>query len=154
MDLISLTYFSELAKDLHFTKTAQRLYISQQTLSYHIKRLEDELGEPLFERRPALALTCAGEFVLSFAQVMHKEHDNLQSILFDISKQERGRISVGASMPRGNTFLPRVLPDFCREYPKVELQVIDGISSKLERMVEQGELDFAVVLAEEAASNL
>ena len=43
MDLISLYYFSELAKDLHMTRTANRLFISQQTLSNHIKRLEDSL---------------------------------------------------------------------------------------------------------------
>ena len=53
MDLISLYYFSELAKDLHMTRTANRLFISQQTLSNHIKRLEESLNCGLFERKPA-----------------------------------------------------------------------------------------------------
>ena len=67
MDLISLYYFSELAKDLHMTRTANRLFISQQTLSNHIQRLEDYYGTKLFYRKPSLSLTTAGEFVLSFA---------------------------------------------------------------------------------------
>ena len=56
MDLISLYYFSELAKDLHMTRTANRLFISQQTLSNHIQRLEDYYGTKLFHRKPALPL--------------------------------------------------------------------------------------------------
>lgn len=148
MDFISLYYFTEAAKDLHFTKTADRLYISQQTLSNHIKRLELYFGVLLFERKPSLALTCAGEFVLSFAQRVIKDNTNLQDVLFDISNQERGLLRIGASMPRANTFLPKVLPEFSHRYPNVEIRVIDGISSKLEKMIEMGDIDFAVVLAE------
>ena len=46
MDTLSLYYFSELAKDLHITRTANRLFISQQTLSNHIMRLEGKAAEP------------------------------------------------------------------------------------------------------------
>ena len=52
MDLISLHYFQELSKDLNMTKTAERLYISQQTLSNHIQRLEQYYNAPLFYRKP------------------------------------------------------------------------------------------------------
>lgn len=90
MDLISLYYFSELAKDLHMTRTANRLFISQQTLSNHIQRLEDYYGTKLFYRKPSLSLTTAGEFVLSFARVVNKEQVNLKDILSDIAHQERG----------------------------------------------------------------
>ena len=86
MDLISLHYFQELSKDLNMTKTAERLYISQQTLSNHIQRLEQYYNAPLFYRKPSLSLTCAGEFVLGFAQVMEKEERNLKDILSDIER--------------------------------------------------------------------
>ena len=68
MDTVSLIYFSEAAKDLNFTKTAQRLFISQQTLSNHIARLEEAYQVKLFERKPRLMLTSAGETLLSFAR--------------------------------------------------------------------------------------
>ena len=147
MDLTSLYYFSELAKDLHMTRTANRLFISQQTLSNHIQRLEDQLGVKLLYRKPSLSLTCAGEFVLSFAEIVNKEYTNLRDILSDIEQQERGVISFGASSMRTNTCLPHILPEFSKQYPQVELRLTDAISSKLEPMVLDGILDFAIVLS-------
>lgn len=147
MDLTSLYYFSELAKDLHMTRTANRLFISQQTLSNHILRLEEHFGVKLLHRKPNLSLTCAGEFVLSFAQEVTKEYANLKDILTDIEQQERGTISFGASSMRTNTCLPHVLPEFSRKYPHVELRLTDAISSKLEPMVLDGKLDFAIILS-------
>lgn len=154
MDLVSLHYFRELSKDLNMTKTAARLYISQQTLSNHIRRLEEYYDTPLFYRKPTLSLTCAGEFVLSFAQVVEKEEVNLRDILSDIEHQERGALRVGASMARGTQFLPRILPDFYRRYPQVELRFVDGLSQKLEGMLSNGELDFAIVLSGEYRPDL
>ena len=60
MDLESLHYFAELTKDLNMTQTAKRLYLSQQTLSNHIARLERYCGTALFYRKPRLSLTPAG----------------------------------------------------------------------------------------------
>ena len=147
MDLTSLYYFSELAKDLHMTRTANRLFISQQTLSNHIQRLEDHFGAKLLHRKPTLSLTCAGEFVLSFAEVVNKEHRNLLDILSDVEQQERGVLRFGASPLRMNNCLPNILPKFSARYPNVELRVIDAFSSQLEPMVLDDNLDFAIVLS-------
>ena len=147
MDLVSLYYFQELSKDLNMTRTAQRLYISQQTLSNHIHRLEQHYGCPLLYRKPTLSLTCAGEFVLSFAQVVEKEERNLEDILSDIEQQERGTLKLGAGTMRGAWILSQLLPDFHRRYPLVEVRFSDALSTQLEAMVSNGELDFAVVLS-------
>lgn len=146
MDITSLYYFSELAKDLHMTRTANRLFISQQTLSNHIQRLEEYYGVQLLLRKPSLSLTCAGEFVLSFADVINKEETNLKDILSDIEQQERGVLRFGASTMRMNICLPAILPEFSQKYPNVELRITDTISSQLEPMVLEGSLDFAVIL--------
>ena len=98
MDITSLHYFRELTKDFNMTKTAARLYISPQTLSNHIQRLEQYYGTPLFSRKPALALTVAGEFVLSFAQEMEKENTKLRDILADIGQSGRGVMRFGATV--------------------------------------------------------
>lgn len=147
MDILSLYYFSELAKDLHITRTANRLFISQQTLSNHIQRLEEYYGVQLLHRKPSLSLTCAGEFVLSFADVVSKEHTNLKDILSDIEEQEYGTIRFGASPLRLNAALPNILPQFTAQYPNVELHITDSSSAQLEPMVLSGELDFAVILS-------
>lgn len=154
MDITSLYYFSELAKDLHMTRTASRLFISQQTLSNHIQRLEEHYGTQLLTRKPTMSLTCAGEFVLGFANLINKESANLTDILSDIERQERGVIKFGASPLRINACLPNVLSAFSERYPNVELRVTDAISSKLEPLVLSGELDFAVVLLGEPHSSL
>ena len=146
MDLISLYYFSELAKDLHMTRTANRLFISQQTLSNHIQRLEDYYGTKLFHRKPALSLTTAGEFVLGFAGVVNKEQVNLKDILSDIAQQERGVLRFGASALRLNMCLPAILPQFSARYPNVELRITDTVTAQLEPLVLDGSLDFAVTL--------
>ena len=154
MDLTSLYYFQELSKDLNMTKTAERLYISQQTLSNHIQRLEQYYGTKLFYRKPSLSLTCAGEFVLSFAQVVGKEERNLKDILSDVEHQERGTLRFGASMARGSQFLLIILPAFQRKYPRVEVRFVEGLSAKLEKQVANGEVDFAVVLSDRYNADL
>ncbi|WP_337495839.1 LysR family transcriptional regulator [[Ruminococcus] lactaris] len=78
MDIESLYYFSELSKSLNMTHTANRLYISQQTLSNHIQRLENFYGTPLFYRKPKLSLTSAGTEVLKFADMVIINHQNLK----------------------------------------------------------------------------
>jgi len=148
MDLTSLYYFSELAKDLHMTRTANRLFISQQTLSNHILRLEEDFGVKLLHRKPSLSLTYAGEHVLAFAQLVNKEHRNLTDILSDIEQQERGIIRFGASPLRSNTCLPSILPTFSARYPNVELRVTNSFSSQLEPMVLKDKIDFALILSE------
>ncbi len=148
MDIISLYYFSELAKDLHITRTANRLFISQQTLSNHIQRLEDHYGMPLLCRKPVLALTPAGEQVLSFAKAMTQEEANLQDILADVRGDERGILRFGGSTLRMNACLPGILPVFSARYPNVELRITDTISSRLEPQVLEGTLDFAIVLSQ------
>ena len=146
MDLTSLYYFSELAKDLHMTRTANRLFISQQTLSNHIQRLEDYYGVRLLHRKPSLSLTTAGEFVLAFAEVMMKEQTNLKDILSDIEQQERGVLRFGASALRLNMCLPAVLPQFSARYPNVDIHITDTITPRLEPLVLDRSLDFAITL--------
>lgn len=147
MDTTSLYYFSELAKDLHMTRTAERLYISQQTLSNHIQRLENYYDVPLLYRKPKLSLTYAGEYVLKFAQNVTREHQNLKDILSDIKKEECGLLRFGASPLRLNAWLPNILPAFSLNYPDIEIRITDTTSQYLEPKILNGDLDLAVILS-------
>ena len=154
MELVSLYYFTELAKDLHMTRTAERLYVSQQTLSNHIARLESYYGTPLLYRKPGLSLTPAGEHVLSSARTILNEEANLKAILSDIEQQERGILRFGASTLRMNTSLPHILPQFSQRFPKMEIRLTDTISSELTELVLDGELDMALTVASKADARL
>lgn len=148
MDITSLYYFSELAKDLHMTRTANRLFLSQQTLSNHIQRLEEQCGTKLLYRKPKLSLTYAGEHVLRFANLVNREYQNLTDILADISHEESGVLRFGASTLRMNAWLPKVLPSFSTQYPNIELRLTETTSRHLEPLVADGDLDLAIVLGE------
>lgn len=154
MDFVSLYYFSELAKDLNMTKTANRLYLSQQTLSNHIQRLESYYDTPLFDRKPALRLTCAGEFVLAFAQDIGRGENELKGILADINRQERGVLRIAASAARSSQILPHILPDFFRRYPKVEVRFSQCVSAEQERLISSGSLDLGIVFPSEYSPDL
>ena len=149
MDLTSIYYFTEVIKDKNITRTAERLYMSQQTLSNHMARLENELGAALFLRRPSLTLTPAGEQFLQYALTVTREYSNVKNRISDIEKQDRGSISFGASTLRMSSCLPAVMPIFHEQYPDVEIRLTDSISRHLVPRVIGGELDMAVVAQNE-----
>lgn len=146
MDLESLYYFMETAKDLHITETAERLYMSQQTLSNHIQRVEEHYNVRLFNRRPRLQLTPTGREVLKFAETVFNEERNLKNYLIDVAENDYGEVSIGASSPRYNFYLPPVLAQFSAKYPNVKINLTDRGSVELERLVQKNELDFAVCI--------
>lgn len=145
MDFISLFYFKELTKDLNMTRTANRLYISQQTLSNHILRLEKEVENQLFYRKPNFKLTYAGEKMLEFTESVLMEQKNIKNLMLDISKENIGNIKFGASSLRMNAALPNILPSFHKKYPNVSLDLIDGVSRTLEPLLSSGEIDIALI---------
>ena len=146
MDFTSLYYFIEAAKDLHITMTAKRLFISQQTLSNYIIRLERHYGVKLFHRKPKLQLTYAGKEMLRFAEKVCQEEKNLKGIFADTVQSDSGEITIGASSPRSNYYLPDVLKKFSRKYSKVTVNLIDKTSSELEKAVCKNQVDFAVTV--------
>lgn len=146
MDTQSLIYFVESAKDLNFTKTAARLFISQQNLSNHISRLEQHYGVSLYDRKPRLALTYAGETLLRFAQQYKMDEENLQGALADIMQKEQGRLNIGCSPHRTSIAMPILAEKFMQKYPHIQLNFCQQHSHVLFDMMQTGELDFAIAV--------
>lgn len=144
MNFETLDAFKELTKDLNMTKTASRLFISQQTLSNQIIRLEKELGVQLFERKPKLKLTIAGQHVLDFAKTVSFDQRRLMEILKEIEGENIGTISLGASTLRSSGCLPEILPKFSSAYPYVDFDLTNDTSNNLQRMLDEGEIDLAI----------
>ncbi|MCR5346396.1 MAG: LysR family transcriptional regulator [Fretibacterium sp.] len=150
MDLNSLYYFIETAKELNITQTAKRLNMTQQTLSNHIARLEEYYEAKLFYRHPKLQLTHAGKEVLSFAHQLQQEEANLKAVLVDTVRSDVGEISLSASSPRFNYYLPDVLKRFSGRYPNVTIDLIDRTSDASEKLVQKNQVDFAVTVDTDA----
>ena len=145
MDIESLYFFSELSKNLNMTNTANQLFISQQTLSNHIQRLEAYYGTPLFYRKPKLSLTPAGIQVLEFANMVNKNQQNLKDKLSDMSNEERGTIRFSSSALRISTCFSTVLPKFHDRYPLVDFQITEAVTSKLIPLLISNDLDLGII---------
>ena len=144
MNTKSLYYFVEAAKDLNFTQTAKRLYISQQALSQHITKLEEQYGLSLFIRKPRLTLSYAGEALLPHAQRLLHEEQLVKHIFSDIANQEQGSLRVAVTIPRCRYFLPKIVHDFKQRYPNVHLDVITPSTTSSLNMVITGDCSVAI----------
>lgn len=144
MNLKSLEYFVEVAKDLNVTSAAQRLYISQQALSLQIQKLERYYGVSLFERHPKFQLTHAGALLLEGAQKILQENTEIINSMSEISSSRAGSFRIGLPAYRAAECFPLVLPEFNRRWPNVFLQLVEGPSKEMLHMLESDALDVAI----------
>lgn len=104
MNLKSMEYFMIAAEEMSFTRAAERLYISQQALSSHISRLEEEYKVKLFERRPTLRLTLEGEQMLYYGENILDSNKKMLASFSDISVNCRNTLRLGMSRLRSSVF--------------------------------------------------
>ena len=141
MNFRNLQYFLRAAEEKNITRAAQKLYISQQSLSGHIAKLEEELGVVLFERGGELKLTYAGERLYLLAQRICSLEREILRETGEISDRRRGRLRLGISYTCGRAILPRLLPDFRADHPQVEISLMEGNHQKLNEWLASGEID-------------
>lgn len=146
MNLRSIEYFLITAEELNITRAAERLYISQQALSSHIKRLEDEYRVRLFERRPSFHLTAEGEQMVFYGKQILSSEGQMRAAFSDISRDCRGTLKVGISRLRGSVFFPLIWKFYHPGHPNISIQLVDGKSNTLEDLLQTGKLDLYIGL--------
>lgn len=144
VNFTSLRYFLVTAEELNITHAASRLYISQQALSGHIGKLEQELGVPLFNRTPALSLTSAGRELRDYAVRVTDLERQIRQVAEDIADDRRGELRIGISHTCGRAILPSILPDFRRAHPQVSLVLQESTSRTMEESLLRGDLDLMI----------
>ena len=147
MELHQLRYFVAVVREGTFTKAAQRLYITQPSLSEQIRKLETELGSPLFRRLGRrLALTSAGESLLPHAEKVMLEVEEARARVQEVRGLRRGRLSIGVLPSAAARLLPRFVAEFRRHHPGVEVVLREeSDSAEFEQLVHDGVLDLAIV---------
>jgi LysR family hydrogen peroxide-inducible transcriptional activator len=144
MDFDQLRYFLEVARRQNFTRAAEDLAISQPALSRSIQKLEEEIGQPVFERQTrSLSLTDAGTLLQSRAQQVLTILEDTKAEITDDGQS--GRVRVGAIPTIAPYFLPEVLRKFSEEFPKAMLIVQENTTDALLKSCRQGEIDLAVL---------
>ena len=144
MELSQLRYFLQVAERGNFTRAAEDLMISQPALSRSIQKLEEELGQPVFERKTrSLSLTDAGTLLQARARHVLSILDDTKAEITDDGRS--GRIRVGAIPTIAPYFLPEVLRRFANEFPKATLIVQENTTDLLLKSCTQGEIDLAIL---------
>ena len=147
MDIQHLTYFAAVASEGSFTRAAQKLYVSQPSVSKMVRNLEIELGVTLFDRSgKQVTLTDAGEIILRQAQNMIKSFENLTMELDDLVHLKTGSIHIGLPPMVGSRFFPKIIQAFHQEYPNIRMQLVENGAVKVEKDVLDGVLDLGVVI--------
>ena len=144
MNFLNLQYFVMAADEGNITHAAEKLNISQQSLSNHIANLEKEFNVELFTRKPTLALTYAGEQLYRHAVQILDIHSRIENEMKDISKHKNGMLRVGISYTRGRTFLPDVIPVFKEHNPFMKLNIVESNSQSLEEALLRGYIDLYI----------
>lgn len=144
MNFLNLEYFLVAAEELNLTKAAKKLFISQQSLSSHISKLEKDLGVELFDRTIPLTLTPAGKSLVKNATKLLDLKKQSVKELADIKDFKRGDLYIGVSHTRGRAFLPEILPDYNEEFPNIDLHLLEGNSKELDIALFNGEVDLIV----------
>ena len=138
-----LEYFLAVCEELHFTRAAEKLGISQPTLSHQIRLLERELGAPLFHRSgKKTILTQAGQILLGHAHRVINEIKLARQEINELSGLQRGKLRIGCS---GNHLLTDALVAFHRLYPGIELTVTELATEETRDGLLHNHLDVGVV---------
>lgn len=144
MNLKSIEYFLVAAEEMNITRAAEKLFISQQALSSHLKRLEEEYGVPLFERRPSLRLTLFGEQMAFYGRQIIQAEANMRAAFSDISKNHRGSLKLGISRLRGKTFFPVIWDFYHASHPNISIELVHGNSNTFEDLLQSGKIDLYI----------
>ena len=144
MNFHSLDYFLVLAREKNFTRAAEALHITQQSLSSHIAGLEKELGCTLLVRRTPLELTYAGRKFLHYAESIGQTRQTMEREFCDISENQKGELRVGIAYTRGRAIMPRLIPAFQRQYPNVEIMLRECSNDAIQKALLSGGIDLAI----------
>ncbi|MEA3096512.1 LysR substrate-binding domain-containing protein, partial [Caballeronia mineralivorans] len=146
MELRSLRYFVEVVKQKSFTAAAEKMFVTQPTISKMVKSLEDEIGSPLLLRESRqMVLTDAGQIVYQRGLEVLAAHAQLEAELNDLGKLGRGTLTIGIP-PMGGTLFTPAIAVFKKRYPKVELKLFERGSKAIEAALIDGELELGGVL--------
>lgn len=153
MDIRVLRYFIEIVKDGTISSAAHSLHISQPALSNQIHDLEAELGVTLFERgHRQITLTEDGYYLYERAQEIAALVDKTT---YHLQSQEviSGVLGIGAGESQALQPVMDVVAQILRDYPDVRTNLVSGASATIRRQVDQGSLEFGVVMGREQLQN-
>lgn len=155
MELRHLLYFSTVAEELHFTKAAAKLFISQPPLSRQIKELEEELGVQLFTRsNKQVTLTDAGKYFKKQVDTIFSQLEESKHVVRQIHLSISGELKIGYISSVYQSHLAEVLKAMRIEFPHVKTSLYEVPTVSQIKELEQGKLDVGILRAPVLSENL
>lgn len=145
MELRHLRYFVALADCLSFTRAADRVHVTQSTLSHQIRQLEEQVGQPLFERIGKRVVTTeAGQLFLAYATRALKEVDAGIAMLRPTADDLTGQVRVGATHTFNIGLIPECVALFLARHPTVKICVEELPADDIGVKLRSGDLDIGI----------
>jgi LysR family cyn operon transcriptional activator len=145
MELRHLRYFVALADCLSFTRAAERTHVTQSTLSHQIRQLEEEIGQPLFERIGRRVVTTeAGELFFGFASRALREVDQGIAMLKPGGGNLTGQVRIGATHTFNIGLIPECVALFLARHPTVQVRVEELAADQIAAGLHAGDLDIGI----------
>jgi DNA-binding transcriptional LysR family regulator len=149
MEMTQLEFFLRVVADGSFSKAADSVGRTQPAVSIAIRRLEQEVGAPLFDRsQKTPTLTEAGEVIHDYAQRILALRDQARGAVAELRSLRRGRVRVGANESTSLYLLPQIILAFRERHPEVKVEIFRQVSERLPREVLERNVDFAVLAFE------
>lgn len=146
MTLAELQYVVAVAQERHFGRAAARVFVTQPALSLAIKKLEDDLGVMIFERRQnKVELTPLGEQIVHQAQRVLEEAERVKILAAQGKDQLNGLLRLGVIATVGPYILPDLVPLLNARAPKMPLQLEENLTQNLAGMLKSGKLDVIMI---------
>lgn len=146
MDLRRLEVFAKVAELGSFSRAAEVLFLTQPTISEHVRSLEEELGVQLLDRLGRGAMpTPAGRLLLSYAQRLITLAREAQQAIDQFQGRMRGELIVGGSTIPGEYVLPALIGQFKGKYPDISISLRIGSSRQVSEWVEEGGVEIGLV---------
>ncbi len=155
MDIRTLRYFVEVVRQQSFTRAAEKMFVTQPTISKMLRNLEDELGCTLLLREGRrLVLTDTGRAVFERGVAILGEFRQLKNELADINNLNKGVLRLGIP-PMVGMMMAEPIAEYRRQYPGIELKIAEFGGLKVQQAVMNSELDLAMTaLTSEPDDNL
>ena len=139
-------YFLTIAREKSISRAAEKLYISQSSLSQYIAKLEDALEVKLFDRsRNPIQLTEAGRIYQSYLESNDHLYQKLQSDLCSLNSNRSQELNIGLGTWRGSLLLPEILPDFLAQHPQAQVTLFEFPVSELATLTINEQVDFSIM---------
>ena len=145
VDLELYRIFYVVAKNNHMTRASEELFISQPAISQAIKKLESQLGGTLFLRsNKGMELTEEGKMLYSYIKDAIELINNAEADFTSFKDLDKGEIKIGISTTLTKLVLMDTIKNFHKDYPNIDIKIINELTSNLIEDLKRGKLDFVI----------